>query len=418
MVTNVQKEIDKHGISLPQDTIDVLSYDKAVNRKDDLIRNGYGLVVADEAHKLRNPSTKRYQALNEIITNADKRMLLTGTLDYNRLSDISPVINMAANDPELLPKGKEFDKKFLGERAIKQGFWDKIRKKPVLMEDYIKDEDALRKVLRKYVDVHNISQRSEDYPDRIERVIQVPMDQKQLDIYRYLEGSIPENIKKKIHEGLPLSKKESKDLNSYLAGVRQASDSIATYEAEPSGHVAPKISRAANSMIRDARNPGFKGVVYSNYIGAGLDPYSKILQDRNIEFSKFTGGMSAREKKAIVDAFNQDSDKGKVLLLSSSGGEGLDLKGVRKVQVLEPHFNRSKIDQVVSRAVRYKSHEHLPEDQRNVNIEYYQAVRPRPDGFIDRLRGKKPEGSIDTYLHDLSNDKYALGAKLFGGQQR
>ena len=70
LVTNIQKEIDKHGINLPQDAVDVLSYDKAVNRKDDLLKNNYGFVVADEAHKLRNTQTKRYKALNELISNA------------------------------------------------------------------------------------------------------------------------------------------------------------------------------------------------------------------------------------------------------------------------------------------------------------------------------------------------------------
>jgi patatin-like phospholipase/acyl hydrolase len=97
-------------------------------------------------------------------------------------------------------------------------------------------------------------------------------------------------------------------------------------------------------------------------------------------------------------------------LLSSSGGEGLELKGVRQVQVLEPHFNKSKIDQVVGRARRYKSHAHLPQDQRNVDVEYFHSQMPR--GLISRFITKNPSKNIDQYLYESANEKDKLTQQL------
>ena len=84
-----------------------------------------------------------------------------------------------------------------------------------------------------------------------------------------------------------------------------------------------------------------------------------------------------------------------VILLSSSGAEGLDLKNTRQIHIMEPHWNNAKINQVIGRGIRYKSHEKLNKKDRNVSV-YYWVSEP------ELTKDKK--GS-DEYLYELSQNK-------------
>jgi superfamily II DNA/RNA helicase len=102
-----------------------------------------------------------------------------------------------------------------------------------------------------------------------------------------------------------------------------------------------------------------------------------------------------------------NEDKLKALLVSSAGGEGLDLKGTRLVQMLDPHWNNEKLRQVEGRAIRYKSHDHLPEEERNVTINNYLATRPRK-GILESLHISDPGLGADQYLTRRSGEKDKL----------
>ena len=71
---------------------------------------------------------------------------------------------------------------------------------------------------------------------------------------------------------------------------------------------------------------------------------------------------------------NKDGHLIKVILISDAGSEGIDFKNVRQVHVLEPWYNMNKIEQVIGRAVRNKSHCSLPFVERNVEIYLHTCV--------------------------------------------
>lgn len=64
----------------------------------------------------------------------------------------------------------------------------------------------------------------------------------------------------------------------------------------------------------------------------------------------------------------------KVLFATSSGAEGIHLENIRQVHIMEPYWNPIRIQQVIGRAVRYKSHINLPLAERNVDIFIYIAT--------------------------------------------
>lgn len=96
----------------------------------------------------------------------------------------------------------------------------------------------------------------------------------------------------------------------------------------------------------------------------------------------------------------------KAILLSSAGSEGLDLQGTRSFQGMEPHFNNEKINQVIGRGIRYKSHAHLPQEERKVRVMRYAATKPKFLGTFDRGQG------IDDYLKNTADTKDSLTREL------
>ena len=85
------------------------------------------------------------------------------------------------------------------------------------------------------------------------------------------------------------------------------------------------------------------------------------------------------------------------------------------MQILEPHWNTPKLDQVKARAIRYKSHDHLPEDEKTVVIQNYKSTLPQEKGvrrFFSKLTGNKKKFSTDEYLYNLAARKQQLNEEF------
>lgn len=61
----------------------------------------------------------------------------------------------------------------------------------------------------------------------------------------------------------------------------------------------------------------------------------------------------------------------KVIIITKSGSEGISLKNVRQVHIMEPYWNDIRIKQVIGRAVRAGSHSDLPLEERHVKPYIY-----------------------------------------------
>lgn len=417
LTTNMWKEVDKHGLGLTPDDMKVISYQKLTSNPD-FFNEPHGTIILDESHRLRNKGTQMYKAVREVLNHAPDAnvMALTGTPVYNKPEDIAVILNTIAKQ-DLLPEEPA---------AFENRYFKKVVEKPTLIRRILGDKpierleltnkEELSKIFRQHVDFYDAKD-SPDYaahfPSSREEVVEVHMNDKQQKIYDFLEGQIPPHVRMKIQKGLPLSKSESRDLNAFSTGVRQASNTSAPFvsgadKSDPDHKYSPKLIKATEDFVAaKAENPAFKGIIYSNYVDAGLNPMKELLDQNGVKSTLYTGKLNARQKKDVMDSYN----RGEVdaLLVSSSGSEGLDLKGSRMVQILEPHFNESKIDQVIGRAIRYKSHEDLPEEDRNVVIKRY--ISERKPGRVSGALGIKNK-AIDTYLKDLSLEKEKLKNEL------
>lgn len=404
---NYEKELDKHlttGAARPE----VHSLQRTTMRPESVDPTD-GFLIMDEAHRVRDPSTKSYSAAKQLGQQAAKRLYMTASPTYNHPVDLAPLVNLAAGEKVLPANKQEFEDRYVRTRRIDPGFFARTFRgiKPGEVQELTRQQE-LEDVAKKWVDYHEGG--GGDFPDRIDETISVPMSSEQRDVYDTVLGKAPAWMQYKVRHGLPPSKAEAADLNAFMTGARQAQLSPHVFQQGMDPLLGATKQHAAFERLQRAiaENPEHRAVVYSNYLQAGLGPYQALLDKHQIPYASFTGEMGRGEREQAVRDYNRG--KLRALLVSSAGGEGLDLKGTRQLQLLEPHFNEEKLKQVIGRGIRYKSHAHLPEDQRNVRVERY--LSSIPQGRLGKFFGVTPDTTADAYLAGMSEDKERLNTQL------
>lgn len=406
--SNYRKEIAKHVTGAPRAEFNIGSLQRAALSGE---IDPADTLIVDEAHRLRDPGSQARKAVRD--AEAKKRLLLTGTALYNRPYDLASLVNVAAGDNIFPGTQADFDRRYLGEQTTDPGWWARnVRGVKPGSTPVLKNQKELGDLLQKWVDYHENN--TEGFPARKDEIVNTGLSPKQQELYDYSMGKAPAWVKYKIRHGLPPSKAESKDLNAFSGAIRQVSVSPGGFAQqmtpEEAASHSPKIQEAYKRLAAGiAANPQHRAIVYSNFLDSGLHPYESLLKANNVAYGKFTGDVSKADRDKMVADYNEG--RLKALLLSSAGGEGLDLKGTRQIQVLDPHWNKEKLEQVIARGIRYKSHEHLPEDQRSVNVEHYRSQLAEP-GALRKMFGAKRHGSIDDYLSMMSEDKDRLNQQV------
>lgn len=105
------------------------------------------------------------------------------------------------------------------------------------------------------------------------------------------------------------------------------------------------------------------------FVVMGSDADDVLLRAFNGDWSELPA--TSRKKLASVAPDNRHGEAIRVMVITSSSAQGISTKRVREVHLMEPFWNFTRIDQVVGRAVRYRSHADLPEDQRRVDTYLY-----------------------------------------------
>jgi len=195
-------------------------------------------------------------------------------------------------------------------------------------------------------------------------------------------------------------KNQELNLKAFYNGVRRASNAI---EKEQS----PKVNWILDMVEKHKKS---KFVVFSHFLESGLNLLMKRLDKLKVSYKYISGSLSIQRRKEAVDAYN--SDKVRVLLISKAGGEGLDLKGTRYVILMEPSWNDTTQRQVIGRGVRFRSHSHLPEDKRVVDIYKLYMIKPEEEINLETYLAQKTvkldtgdKLSVDLFLKNHAERK-------------
>jgi hypothetical protein len=183
-------------------------------------------------------------------------------------------------------------------------------------------------------------------------------------------------------------------------------------------------------------------LIYSEKIYSGVLPMALALEE--LGFSRHNGDnlLSNKKKKLkyvmitgnalyspnnkldiedCVHSNNVNGDKIKVIIISRAGSEGIDLKYIRNIHVMEPWYNMNRIEQVIGRGIRNKSHMLLPLQKRNCSVYLYGTILENNiesiDLYVYRMAEEKSvkigkisrilkETSIDCVLNTYENKRY------------
>ena len=124
-------------------------------------------------------------------------------------------------------------------------------------------------------------------------------------------------------------------------------------------------------------------------------------------FAYYSGEVDVEDRETIRKVFNDiknaDGSQIKLLLISSTGAEGLDLENARFGLSYEPYWVWSRNKQVFARGVRHNSHIHLPEKDQNFQPVLFIAVSPNTstvdyNAYTERMIAGMPQPGDEALL--------------------
>ncbi|AYV85449.1 MAG: putative ATP-dependent RNA helicase [Satyrvirus sp.] len=325
-------------------------------------------VIVDEAHNLRSENMYNLYIASSLIF-ASKILLLTATPVVNYMNDLSVLVNIVHGEDVLPTDRKLFDQMFYDDEKM-----------------VIINENILFDKIKNTISYYKITD-DKDYPTNTVFYNDVEMSHEQINEYIYYVRKIIYEDKDIVNDAdilnIDYGLLPNKKRNFFLNVTRQLSNTINnSYDSPKIKEIFKKIKKGPHPII-----------IYSNYLKNGLYTVAILLEINKISYKTITGGTSDDKRNIIVNNYNNGLYK--VLLLSSAGSESFDFKNTRQIHIMEPHWNESKIKQVIGRAIRYKSHESLPKNERHVDIYRWISTFPKPI----------KNASADQYLMQISKKK-------------
>ena len=112
------------------------------------------------------------------------------------------------------------------------------------------------------------------------------------------------------------------------------------------------------------------GKLFAQYIGDVKEDEREVLRNiYNGDWEYLPKGLVAELNE--IHKNNLYGEIIKILMITASGAEGINLKNTRFVHIIEPYWHPVRTEQVIGRARRLKSHDNLPKKERNVKVFMY-----------------------------------------------
>lgn len=201
------------------------------------------------------------------------------------------------------------------------------------------------------------------------------------------------------------TKYKEKFLNFYLSENKKSQLFTEMYQSSP---------KMTAIVFYTYMSPG-KVMIYSNYvIMEGIDMMKVYLRligfndytiaEKNKGYCEYHGRIDPKDRIKIKKMYNESNNlRGehcKVILLSPSATEGIQLYNMRQEHILEPYWTEVRIQQVIGRGIRQCSHKELPISERIVKVFRYKVIKPETLDADDTVRV-----TTDEYIEDLAKAK-------------
>ncbi|MGW1785554.1 DEAD/DEAH box helicase [Streptomyces sp. NPDC002143] len=343
----------------------------------------WGLVVADEAQKLKNPATRTARLAQSL--RSTTRLALTGTPMENRPEELWALLDWA--NPQLFGSCSDFTRRYV--RPTRSGPPRQAREAverlhqllaPFLLRR-LKSDPALGLNL----------------PPKRMITHHVPLSSEQIGLCEALSRDTFRQIHTcpdKGRRGL-LTLALIKDLKQIcISPALYAKDPSAAVAADP-GEAATRAPKLAllHSILQPVRDAGEAALVFTTY-RESISLIIHYLTARGFRVLQYHGGMSSVQRVRALDDFTA-GDATALVLTPQSGGIGLDLTRANHVLHVDRLWNPAHEAQANDRA-------HRPGQIRPVTVHYLIAKGSIEDRIRALLERKQeltelflPDGGLD-----------------------
>ena len=193
----------------------------------------------------------------------------------------------------------------------------------------------------------------------------------------------------------------------------------------------PKYSAKIAEICKQIQKAEGIVVVYSQLLEGGVIPVALALESMGIKnwskpllkgatqkgpysYCMLTGSpaLSPHPEEAIRivnTPENQSGDKIKVVLITKAASEGVDLKNIRQIHIMDPWWNLNRVEQIIGRGIRLCSHKGLPFEKRNAQLFLYTSYvgeMETVDHYMYRFAEQKAKkiGAITRLLKENAMD--------------
>lgn len=157
------------------------------------------------------------------------------------------------------------------------------------------------------------------------------------------------------------------------------------------------------------------GLVYSQFLDSGIELMSRaLLANGMIEycgknnsggtFAIISGDVSPDKRAELVRIFNDPENRDgsilSLLLITSTGAEGISLDCGRHIHIMEPYWNWSRIRQIITRIIRLKSHISL--DRKHQFVQPYIYLSDYP---TDKKSKSEPTTDVTLFEKAVLNQQ-------------
>ena len=225
-----------------------------------------------------------------------------------------------------------------------------------------------------------------------------------------------ENIQSHEHPGLHLVYSQFRSME----GI-----GIFALALETNGFARFKISRSgADSWQIDMTEEELGKPTYALYTGTEDSEEREIIRNiYNGDWNNIPNNIATQLRAKSTN--NNMGEIIRVLMITSAGSEGINLRNTRYVHIMEPYWHPVRVEQVIGRARRICSHQGLEEQYRTVEVFVYIMVLTEAqldsDSAVElKLKDTSSESpynpqTTDENLFEISKRKEMLTSQLLVG---
>jgi len=292
-------------------------------------KHKYDRVIFDEAQVIKNSGTQKSNLAAEL--SAQQKVCLTGTPLENHLGEFYTLLDVCV--PGALGDFDSFSQTYALARP------QQTPSKQAM--------SVLKKKIRPLVLRRAKENVIKELPEKIETVIQVPFDKKQMKIYKDVALSYNDLIQQQINEG---QDNHQLQMLTALLRLRQICTSPLLLPDNYQCEESPKLD-ALIPKLNEVAQLGQSALVFTNF-KTSLFLLENKLKNLGLRPFVISGDVPAKKRKMIIKEFSESSRAEILLMTLKTGGVGLNLTKASYVFHLEPWWNPAAENQGTDRAYR------------------------------------------------------------------